>query len=182
MLPVKAANGPSRTRTVSPSRKVCGPRFLPCSSRKIIFNLSSDMATLLHSELGTLTDKMKGKGAYFIILPPSSFLPRLRLHGSDGDGVNDVFGLAAARAVVGRTVESLQDWADGRRAGEPLGQFVSDVAGLQVWEDENVGAARDRGAGRFRLADLWDERGVGLQFAVNFEFGLARAHRPCRLD
>ncbi len=89
-------------------------------------------------------------------------LSRLRLHGGDGDGVNDVLGLAAARKVVGGLVQALQDRADGGRAGEAFGQLVGDVAGLQVWEDEDVGAARDRGAGRLRLADRGDERGVGL--------------------
>jgi hypothetical protein len=37
----------------------------------------------------------------FFSLRPSSFFSRLRLHGCDGDGVNDVFRFAAARKIVG---------------------------------------------------------------------------------
>src|ERR1044072_5134819 len=175
MLPVKAGNGPSRMRTVSPRRKVCGARFLPCIAPNNLLIFSSGMTILFRSEVRTLNAEVRTESRclQFIVqrcgLLTSSSLPRLRLHGSDGDGVNDVFGLAAAREVVGRAVESLKDWADGRRAGEPLGQFISDVAGLQVWEDEDVGAARDRGAGRFRLTDLGDERGGGLSLAVHFQ-------------
>src|SRR5215210_1645636 len=77
---------------------------------------------------------------------PSPFLPRLRLHGRDGDGVHDVFGLAAAREVVGGAVEPLKYGADGGRAREPFGELVRDVARLQVREDEHVRAARDRRA------------------------------------
>src|SRR5438128_971938 len=70
------------------------------------------------------------------VAPSASFFPRLRLHGCDCYGVNDVFGFAAARKIVGGFVQALQDGADGGRACETLRQFVSDVARLQVWEDE----------------------------------------------
>jgi hypothetical protein len=42
-----------------------------------------------------------------------SYLPCLGLDGRDRDGVNDVVCRAAAREIVCRFVQALQDWADG---------------------------------------------------------------------
>src|SRR4029079_834877 len=82
---------------------------------------------------------------------------RGRLEGRDGDRVDDVFGLAAAREVVGRTGEPLEDRADRGGAREPLGELVGDVARVEVWEDEDVGpAGRGRACGLAR-GDRGDE-------------------------
>ena len=79
---------------------------------------------------------------------------RLSLNGRDGNGVNDILRFAAAGKIVGRTVQALQNRADGRRPRQTLSQFVRDVAGLQVGKDEHVGATRDRRPRRFRLTDV----------------------------
>ena len=68
---------------------------------------------------------------------------RLSLNGGDRNRVDDVFGLATAGEIVGGSIQALQDWADRRGAGQPLRQFISDVAGLQIGKDEHVGAAAD---------------------------------------
>src|SRR5688500_261483 len=74
----------------------------------------------------------------------------LRLDRGDRDGVDDVFGLAAAGEVVAGAVEALEDRADRGAAGEAFGKFVSDVAGVQVGENKDVRAAGDAGAWSFR--------------------------------
>jgi hypothetical protein len=73
----------------------------------------------------------------------SALFARLRLYGCNRNGVNYVLGFAAAREIVGRLIQALQDRANGGCTSEPLCEFVSYVARLQVWKDEHVGATRD---------------------------------------
>ena len=101
-----------------------------------------------------------------------SLLSRLRLDGGDGDGVDDVFGFAAAREVVAGFVEALQDGADGGAAGQSLGQFVGDVAGLQIGKDQHVGAAGDTLSRALSICRPRQQRGVGLQLAVDVSSGM----------
>src|SRR5258708_29162448 len=70
-------------------------------------------------------------------------LSRLSLNGSDRNRVDNVFGLATTGEIVGGSIQALQDRADRRRASQPLGPFISDVAGLQIGKDEHVGTAAD---------------------------------------
>ena len=50
-------------------------------------------------------------------IPNLSLLASLRLNSGDGDGIDNVFGFAAAREIVAWTVEALKDRADGGSAG-----------------------------------------------------------------
>ena len=78
-----------------------------------------------------------------VVAYSASRLSRLGLNGGDRNRVDNVFGLATAGEIVGGSIQALQDWADRRRSGQPLGQFISDVARLQIGKDEYVGAAAD---------------------------------------
>ena len=62
----------------------------------------------------------------------------------DRDGVDDVVHGRAAREVVDRLVEPLQHRADGDRVRAALHGLVGVVARVEVGEDEDRRAARDR--------------------------------------
>ncbi|CAN5430037.1 hypothetical protein BH18ACI3_BH18ACI3_17560 [soil metagenome] len=63
-----------------------------------------------------------------LTLHASDLFPGLRLNRRDRDGIDDVFGFAAARQIVAGTIKSLEDRADGGASGEAFGKFVGDVA------------------------------------------------------
>ena len=48
-------------------------------------------------------------------------------------------GYKASGEIVDRFVETGEEPADGSGPGKALGEFVSDVAGVQIGEDQNVG-------------------------------------------
>ena len=90
-----------------------------------------------------------------------------RLADGDADVAEDVFGGATAGEVVDGFGHALDDGAEGGGAAEALDQFVADVAGLEVGEDEDVGVALDGAAGVLLQGDGGDDGGVGLDFAVD---------------
>ena len=65
-----------------------------------------------------------------------------------------VFDGAAAGEVGERGGEALDDRAGAGEAGELLEGFVEDVAGVEVWDDENVGLAGDGAFGGLLGGDL----------------------------
>ncbi len=75
--------------------------------------------------------------------------------------------VAAAGEVVDGFFEALKDWAESLSAGEAFDEFVSDVSGFEIGENENVGVALDLGFGAFLGGDGGDEGGVDLDFAVD---------------
>ncbi len=80
--------------------------------------------------------------------------------------------VAAAGEVVDRFFEALEDWAESLSAGEAFDEFVSDVSGFEIGENENVGVALDLGFGAFLGGDGRDKGGVDLDFAVDDEVWL----------
>jgi hypothetical protein len=52
------------------------------------------------------------------------------LDGSNGDGVNNVFGLAAAGEVIAGEVEAMKDGADGGSDGGTFGEFGCEIASV----------------------------------------------------
>src|SRR5574344_1688450 len=85
---------------------------------------------------------------------------------------DDVLGAAAARQVVHGLRKALEVRSDRIRPAEALRDLVSDVAGVEVGEDEDVGVALDRAIRVLQLAGCGDDRGVELHLAV---------HRDARL-
>ena len=97
--------------------------------------------------------------------------PALSKHRRGGD---DVVDARAAREVADGTRETLQDRADGARAGKVLGELVGDVAGVEIREYQHVGAPRHGAFGlHLLLCNGIDERCVGLQLAVDRESRVA---------
>ena len=68
----------------------------------------------------------------------------LRVHGlAGGDGyhVVDVFYGAAAREVVYRTGDTLEDGADGDGVAQALDELIGDVTHFEAGEYQHVGVA-----------------------------------------
>lgn len=81
-------------------------------------------------------------------------------------------GRAAARKVVDRLGDALQDGAVSVGAGEALDQLVADVAGLEIGEHKHVGlAAILEEPGGLELGDGGNDGGVELQVAIDGELG-----------
>lgn len=100
-----------------------------------------------------------------------TLLSHLSLDGGDGYDTHDVVGRAAARKVVDRLGDALQDGAVSVGAGEALDQLVADVAGLEIGEHKHVGLAGNGGAGGLELGDGGNDGGVELQVAIDGELG-----------
>ena len=67
----------------------------------------------------------------------------VRLHDGDRDQVHDVLHRAAAREVVGRPLAAPAGCGPIARApADPLHELVADVPGVEIGEDEDVGASR----------------------------------------
>src|SRR5206468_2251752 len=96
-------------------------------------------------------------------------LPLPRLENGDRRSVHNIIGGRAARQVRDRFGQSLQDRAERGPAAEALHEFVGDVAGVEVGEDQHVRPATDPGALGLPLGDFRHERRVGLQLAVEGE-------------
>ena len=111
----------------------------------------------------------------------ASVFARLCLDRGDGHGVNDVFGFAAARKIVGGFVESLENRSDGGRAGQSFGKFVGDVARLQVRERSTRLLGRPPASQELLTAQPRDQRGIRLQFAIDLKLrrsGFCRSAWP----
>src|SRR5579871_3304228 len=80
--------------------------------------------------------------------------------------VNDVVHQGAAAEVVHRPGEALQHRADAHYLCAALDGFICRVASVEVWEDEDVGAAGHRAARPLALPYRSDGGGVVLQRAV----------------
>ncbi len=69
----------------------------------------------------------------------------------------------------------MQDGSDSGAAAETLGEFVGDVAGIEVGEDENIGKPPHRRSRSFARRDLGDQGGIELKLAVRNQVGRPRA-------
>jgi len=101
------------------------------------------------------------------------YLPRL--HGGQGDGVEDVFDGGSATEVVDGFAEALEHRTHGDDVGGALDGFVGGVAGVEVGEDEDVGATGDGAVRGFGPGDFADAGGVVLKGAVDDERRVAAA-------
>ena len=88
------------------------------------------------------------------------------------DGLVDVLGEAASREVVHRRRQTLQNRAYGLHAAEALHQLVGDVAHFQRGEHQHVCASAEGAVGGFAVCHGGHDGGVGLEFAVEDEFGV----------
>lgn len=65
----------------------------------------------------------------------------LRIHSltsSDGYEVYDIFNRTAAREIVNRTCDSLENRTKGNGIAKTLNELITDIAYLKVREHENV--------------------------------------------
>src|SRR5436189_5330042 len=68
----------------------------------------------------------------------SSSQPSLRIHRRRGGDGDDVVYRVTGLQDVHRRAQAEQDRADGLRAAEALQEFVSDVRGIQIRENQHV--------------------------------------------
>ena len=87
------------------------------------------------------------------------------LAGCDCDVLDDVLGGAASREVVDWLVDPLQNWSNCSGAGRALGEFIGDIAGIQIGKDKYVGWSEFTCLSCLRLENLWQNRRVELNLA-----------------
>ncbi|MNV35774.1 hypothetical protein D3C71_1272330 [compost metagenome] len=95
------------------------------------------------------------------------------LDSGERDCEDDVVNQRAARQVVDGLAQALQHRADGNDVGRALHGLVGGVTGVEIREDEDIGAAGDRAVGRLRAADAFDACRIILDRAVDQEVRLA---------
>ena len=95
-------------------------------------------------------------------------LIRSNLGETNGAGGHNVIDARSSRQVRDRFRKALQKWAQRRGARQVLGQFVGDVARVEVWENQHVRSPRHRTA----VVDLpvrhsGNNRRIGLNFTID---------------
>jgi hypothetical protein len=98
----------------------------------------------------------------------------LRVHDRDGGDIHDIVDLRAALQHMHGARQAHQDGADGLGPGDPDEQLVGDVAGFQVGEDQDVGAALQGAEGEGFIHNLGHHGGVGLHLAIDHQAGSRR--------
>ena len=89
------------------------------------------------------------------------------LAGRDCDVLYDVLGCAAPRKVVDWLVDALQNWPNRSGTRRALGDFVSDIASIQIGKDKYVGWSKLACLFCLGLKNLWQDRRVELNLASN---------------
>src|SRR6266849_3154521 len=81
-------------------------------------------------------------------------LPLPRLENGDRRSVHNIIGGRAARQVRDRFGQSLEDRAERRPCAEALYQFVADVPGVEIGENQHVRPPADGRPLRLSLGHL----------------------------
>src|ERR1019366_4935332 len=113
--------------------------------------------------------------------PLAERLSGARLDRGKRQRVDDVIHRGAAAEVVHRLAESPQHRANAHYLRAALDSFVCRVPGVEVWEDEDVGASGHCAAGPLAFPYRGDGGGVVLQGAVYGQIGLTFVHDLGRL-
>ena len=90
----------------------------------------------------------------------------LCLTGCDGHFSNNVIIRAAAGQVVQRLCQALKHRTVGTGTRQTLDQFVSNITGIQVREDQHICLTADGTAGSLLGVHRRHQSGIRLQFAV----------------
>ena len=94
--------------------------------------------------------------------------------GGDDRHLIDLIRVTAAGQIVDRRVQTLQNRAVGLEAAQTLGDFVANVARVDIRENKGVGLAGNRRALALGRRNDRGERGVELQLAVYREIRRSR--------
>ncbi len=86
-----------------------------------------------------------------------------------GRGADNVFDGTAAAQVGTRFGQTLEEGTEGFGSRQTLNQFVPDVAGTEIGEDQHVGFSRDVRTRGLLFCHRIDQRGVGLKLTVDLE-------------
>ena len=91
--------------------------------------------------------------------------------------------IRAARNIRRRPVQAEQNLAIGIGAGDVLNEFAGDVAGVQIWKNQDRRMTGNLAFRQFARGDFRDQRGVHLQFAIKIRLDLVfrgLLYRQCR--
>src|ERR1035441_8903128 len=91
----------------------------------------------------------------------------LRIHHGDGCYVDNLVYLRAALEHMHGLRESIQNRSDGLGAAQSREQLVGDVAGFEIREDQDIGAASEWTECIIMLDNFRRNRGVGLHLAIH---------------
>ena len=105
------------------------------------------------------------------VKPPRSLFVShyLCLYACQSNNCNDIVCGAASGQVVYGLCDTLQHWPIGFRLCQSLYQFVSDVSGIQIREDQNVCFSCYFAVRSFGCTYAWNDSGIKLQLAVECE-------------
>ena len=81
---------------------------------------------------------------------------------SDAGDINDVASTTASGEVIGRAIESLEHRTESRGTTKTLAELIGCVAGIEVWEDEDVCPAFDGALRGFAHGNVWNDGSVDL--------------------
>ena len=95
----------------------------------------------------------------------------LGIDNSNRGHVDNVGDIVAALQHMNRLLGAHQDRADLLGAAEFVQQFIGDVAGLQVGEDEDIGVALELGERILFFDQLRVEGNIGLDFTIDDQVG-----------
>jgi hypothetical protein len=93
-----------------------------------------------------------------------------RLDGDCGGGSEDGFLIGGAGDLGGGAGEAEDELAVATRAGDMLEELERDVCGVEVREDQDIGAATGFGSGSFDFGCGGVECDIGLDFAFDVDF------------
>src|SRR5207249_1366084 len=94
------------------------------------------------------------------------------LDADDGGHAEDVVRVGAAGNVRGGPVQAKENLSVSVGARHVLNQFAGDVARVELGKNHHVGVSGNFAGGNFSRRDFRDQRGIDLQFAVEFRFQL----------
>ena len=78
------------------------------------------------------------------------------------------------RNIGGGAVEAKENLAVGIRARHVADEFAGDISGVQFRKNQNVRHAGNFAFRQFARGNVWDQRGVHLQFAVEIRVDIFR--------
>ena len=114
-----------------------------------------------------------------VIVDLSAIFQAYSLVAGDDDSLVDVLGATAAREVVDRTCETLEDRAHSLGTGKTLHEFVGDVAHFKTREHEHIRLSGNGAARSLAETHRWHNSGISLKLAVDSKSGIGLA---CKLS
>src|SRR6266516_1438718 len=145
---------------------------LPGAFLERIQDLLLQLLAVADDELAFYADD--DHSALILLQSEAHRLPPPRLQDGDRRSVHNIIGRRATRQVRNGPRQSLQNRAERGPATKPLHEFVADVPGVEIGENQDVGATGGGRSRRLACRDGGHQRGVELELSIEGEIGFAR--------